>query len=75
MADEVAKGIIQKLAPLMKPGIAPLPEIPTTRRVPTVSKILTETDVQREHGLSRSWLRKKRQSREVSPFPKIGKMV
>jgi predicted DNA-binding transcriptional regulator AlpA len=75
IADEVAKGVSQRLAPLMHPRIAPLPEIPITPRAATLSRVLTETDVQREYGLSRPWLRKKRLFREDPPFLKIGKMV
>jgi hypothetical protein len=75
IAVEVAKAVSQRLSPMMKPPSSRPLEIPVSPKTEIVSKILTETDVQREYGLSKAWLRQKRLFREGLPFLKIGKMV
>lgn len=75
IAVEVAKAISQRLVPMVKSSVSHSPEIPVSPKTEISCKILTECDVQREYGLSRFWLRKKRRFREDPPFLKIGKMV
>ncbi len=75
IASEVSDAVLRKLCRASETQLTHASKAQAKPEATGVPKLLSESEVEKEYGLTRAWLRSKRFSREGPPFLKIGKMV